>query len=131
MEKNKELLDLLEKAKEASHKAYAPYSGFKVGAAILTDKGTLFTGCNVENSSYSLSNCAERTAIFKMVSAGEKVIAKLAVYVENDMLFPPCGACRQVIHEFGRDVEIVYASKKDIKFTTIKNLLPESFSLND
>ncbi len=126
-----ELTELLEIAKEASKEAYAPYSGYKVGAALITDKGTIFIGCNVENSSYSLTNCAERTAIFKMVSEGEKVIKKLAVYADADIPFPPCGACRQVISEFGKEVEIIYGSKSQSNITTIKKLLPESFSLNE
>jgi cytidine deaminase len=127
----KEMESLLEKAKQAALNAYAPYSGYKVGAALITDRGTLFTGCNVENSSYSLTNCAERTAIFKMVSAGESKIKMIAVYVDAEKLFSPCGACRQVIHEFGSNVEIVYASRSDTKITTIEKLLPESFSLNE
>lgn len=127
----KELELLLETAKQAAMNAYAPYSGYKVGAALLTDKGTIFTGCNVENSSYSLTNCAERTAIFKMVSEGENKIKMMAIFVDADKLFPPCGACRQVIHEFGDEIEIVYASRIDYKLTSIKKLLPESFSLND
>ncbi len=126
-----ELTKLLELAKEASQHAYAPYSGFKVGAAVLTDNGNIYTGCNVENSSYSLTNCAERTAIFKMISAGEKKIVKLAVFANAEIPFPPCGACRQVISEFSDDVEIIYGSNSQSNVTSIKKLLPESFSLNE
>jgi len=92
--------ELMKKAKEAAEFAYVPYSGFKVGAALKTTSGKIFTGCNVENSSYGLTNCAERTAVFKAVSEGEKEFSEIAVYVDSEILFTPCGACRQVLNEF-------------------------------
>lgn len=121
--------ELLDKAKIASEKAYAPYSKFKVGAAVRASSGAVYTGCNVENSSYSLTLCAERNAIFQAVSQGERIITELAIYVDNDELFPPCGACRQVIAEFASDLPIVYASRKDVQESRLSELLPQSFLL--
>ncbi len=125
--KEKELVDL---ARKASENAYAVYSGYKVGAALQTAAGKIYTGCNVENASYSLTNCAERTAIFKAVSEGEKEFESLAVYVQSDTLFPPCGACRQVIAEFSDDMTIIYANQNKVVKSNIKKLLPESFKLS-
>ena len=88
---------LIEKAKEAATKAYAPYSEYKVGAALLTKSGKLYTGCNVENSSYGLTNCAERTAVFKSVSEGETEFSEIVILVDSDKLPAPCGACRQLV----------------------------------
>ncbi len=122
--------ELVNKAKEASEKAYAEYSGYRVGAALLTQTGKIFTGCNVENASYSLTNCAERTAIFKAVSEGEREFVSMAVYVQSEKLFPPCGACRQVIAEFSDDMTIIYANESKIVKSDIKKLLPESFKLS-
>ena len=105
---------LLKHAREAQQNAYAPYSKFRVGAAILLDSGEIFSGCNVENASFGLTNCAERSAIFGAVSAlgGDNVKLK-AVAVVNDQDAPcsPCGACRQVIAEFGRDTVIWYQGR--------------------
>jgi len=120
---------LLEKAKEASLNAYAPYSEFKVGAALLTKSGKIFSGCNVENASYGLSNCAERTAIFKAVSEGERDFAELLIYVNNDKMFYPCGACRQVMSEFSNDLKITIVSNAEVVETDIKKMLPLSFRL--
>ena len=120
---------LLKKAKEASEKAYAPYSGFKVGAALLTKSGKIFTGCNVENASYGLSNCAERTAIFKAVSEGEKDFSEILIYVNDEKMFYPCGACRQVMSEFSEDLKITIVSNSEVVETDIKKLLPLSFRL--
>lgn len=125
----KELKHLLEIAKEASHKAYSPYSGFKVGSAVLCTNGEIFSGCNVENSSYSLTLCAERTAIFKAVSEGNKEFRAIAIYVDDDKLFPPCGACRQVISEFSTSLPVVYANRNEIVESTISELLPGAFRL--
>jgi cytidine deaminase len=123
---------LLLRAREAQHNAYAPYSKFRVGAAILLDSGEIFTGCNVENASYGLTNCAERSAIFAAVSqlGGTKVIVS-AVAVVNDHNAPcsPCGACRQVIAEFGKDAVIWYQGRNGVQQSTIRELLPECFSL--
>ena len=123
---------LLKHAREAQQNAYAPYSKFRVGAAILLDSGEIFSGCNVENASFGLTNCAERSAIFGAVSAlgGDNVKLK-AVAVVNDQDAPcsPCGACRQVIAEFGRDTVIWYQGRSAMQESTIRELLPECFSL--
>ena len=123
---------LLKRAREAQQNAYAPYSKFRVGAAILLDSGEIFSGCNVENASFGLTNCAERSAIFGAVSAlgGDNVKLK-AVAVVNDQDAPcsPCGACRQVIAEFGRDTVIWYQGRSAMQESTIRELLPECFSL--
>ena len=120
---------LIKKAKQVSEKTYAPYSGFKVGAALLTKSGKVFTGCNVENSSYGLSNCAERTAVFKAISEGKMDFSELVIYVDSDILFTPCGACRQVLSEFSSDLKITIISNKDRLETTITELLPYKFHL--
>lgn len=122
--------ELYKLAVEAAQKAYSPYSGFKVGAALKCKNGKVFTGCNVENASYGLSNCAERTAIFKAVSEGYKEFSTIYIYVDSDIIFPPCGACRQVLAEFGNDIEVVYFNKTGkLVFSSVKKLLPESFKL--
>lgn len=125
--------ELIKKAKEARQVAYAPYSNFKVGAALLTSKGKLYLGNNIENSSYSLTCCAERVAIFKAVSSGEQHFKKLAVVGNTKKVIQPCGACRQVMAEFfTEEVKIYLANLKgDMIETNISHLLPESFSLND
>ena len=125
-----DIRELIPIAKKASEKAYAPYSGFKVGAALLTKSGKIYQGCNVENASYSLTNCAERTAIFSAVADGEREFSALVVFTNTDVLFAPCGACRQVLSEFGNEIEILIVSKDKEKVTTIKELLPLGFSLN-
>ena len=93
--------ELIDAAIQAREKAYVPYSKFKVGAAVLTKSGIIVSGCNVENASYGLSNCAERTAIFKAVSEGEQDFSVIAVAADTERPVAPCGACRQVIAEFG------------------------------
>lgn len=120
--------ELINSAIEASKKAHAPYSNFKVGAALLTESGKVFQGCNIENMSYGATNCAERTAIFSAVVNGEKKFKKLVIYVNRKEFTPPCGICRQVISEFSNDLEILLVnSEGDIKRTSIKELLPLSF----
>ncbi len=111
--------------------AYAPYSHFRVGAAFLTSKGELFSGCNVENASYGLSNCAERTAIFAAIAQLGPKLNIRAVAVVNDQGVPcsPCGACRQVIYEFGPDATIFFQSANGWKESHITELLPEGFRL--
>lgn len=111
--------------------AYAPFSHFKVGAAILTSKGDIFAGCNVENSSYGMTNCAERTAIFSAVAAKGAALQIVAVAVANaqDVACSPCGACRQVIYEFGPDAVVFYQSKDGDAESHITELLPEGFRL--
>ena len=120
---------LIEAAKKVSKNAHAPYSGFKVGAALLTESGKIITGCNVENSSYGLTNCAERTAIFKAVSEGETNYKELVIFSNTDELFYPCGACRQVISEFSSTLKITIVSLTDEFETSITELLPHGFKL--
>ncbi|HLJ87655.1 MAG TPA: cytidine deaminase [Candidatus Angelobacter sp.] len=123
---------LLQAAREAQKHAYAPYSKFMVGAAILLENDEIYSGCNVENASYGLTNCAERSAIFTAISTrGPEAVKIRAVAVVNDHDAPcsPCGACRQVIAEFGPEAIIWYQGRKQIQESTIANLLPESFSL--
>ena len=127
---NDSLEKLFSMAKSASNKAYSPYSKFCVGAAILTKSNKIFTGCNIENASYGATVCAERTAIFKAVSEGEKDFLAIAIFVDSDKLFPPCGMCRQVMSEFSDDLVIIYGNDNKIIESNIKKLLPESFSLN-
>jgi cytidine deaminase len=124
--------NLLKLARTAQENAYARYSNFRVGAAVLLENGQIFTGCNVENASYGLTNCAERSAIFTAVSklggSNVKIIA-VAVVNDHDAACSPCGACRQVIAEFGSDAVIWYQGKNGIQESTMQQLLPESFSL--
>ena len=122
---------LLRDARKAMKNAYAPFSKFKVGAAILTSKGRVFVGCNVENSSYGLTNCAERTAIFSAVAeAGPELEIKAVAVANGDgTACSPCGACRQVIYEFGPRAVIFYQGKQGLKQSLITDLLPEGFRL--
>jgi len=125
---------LWEAAVAASAHAYAPFSKFYVGAAILTRSGQIFTGCNVENSSYGLTNCAERTAIFKAISEGadngEMEVVAIACLNRDGVPCAPCGACRQVIYEHGPEAIVIYRSKDGkIAQTPISALLPEGFRL--
>ncbi|MDY0320017.1 MAG: cytidine deaminase [Candidatus Cloacimonadaceae bacterium] len=126
---NSELTKLLEIAKQAAEKAYVPYSGFKVGSAVICIDGSVYSGCNVENASYSLTICAERTAIFKAISEGHKQFTAIAIYVDSDKVFPPCGACRQVISEFAPTIPVVYANLNETIETTMDKLLPGAFKL--
>jgi cytidine deaminase len=122
---------LLRAARKAMMQAYAPYSQFRVGAALLTSKGKVFAGCNVENASYGLSNCAERTAIFAAIAQSGPGLNIRAIAVVNDQGVPcsPCGACRQVIYEFGPDATVFFQSSKGWKESHITELLPEGFRL--
>ncbi|MCB5230135.1 MAG: cytidine deaminase [Candidatus Cloacimonas sp.] len=120
---------LIEKAKLASQNAYAPYSGYKVGAALLAKSGKIFTGCNIENASYSLTICAERSALAQAVSAGEKEYVAIAIYVDSDKLFSPCGACRQVLIEFSPKMKVLYANNDRERSAILEDLLPETFHL--
>lgn len=126
---NSDFNKLLQLAQEAAKQAYVPYSGYKVGSAVLCSDGTIFTGCNVENASYSLTICAERTAIFKAVSEGHKDFTAIAIYVDSERIFPPCGACRQVISEFAPEIPVVYANRNETIESTMGQLLPGAFSL--
>lgn len=119
-------------AKEASARAYAPYSKFKVGAAVLTESGRIFVGCNVENASYGLCNCAERTAIFSAVAAGERKFKCVVVYTPTPTATAPCGACRQVIYEFGPRIRVhSFCKALDRIDGSIKSLLPAAFGPDD
>ena len=128
---NKQNQRLLSAARKAMKHAYAPYSQFKVGAAMLTSKGEVFSGCNVENASYGLSNCAERTAIFAAIAESGPELDIRAIAVVNDQGVPcsPCGACRQVIYEFGPEATVYFQSANGWKESHITQLLPEGFRL--
>ena len=116
---------LVAAASRAAQAAYAPYSKFRVGAAVLAGSGKIFTGANVENASYGLSNCAERTAVFKAVAEGDRQIVAVAVYTPTRQPTLPCGACRQVIHEFGPKTVILCACRSRERLeTTLDQLLP-------
>ena len=125
---------LLELAIQAMEKAYAPYSGFKVGAALLCADGTVYQGCNIENASYSPTNCAERTAFFKAIYDGHRDFTAIAVCGGKDGeitgYFPPCGVCRQVMREFCQDDFIIYMAGPEGQYEklTLAELLPHSFS---
>ena len=117
---------LIEAACEARSRAYAPYSNYRVGAAILTDDGRIFTGANVENASYGLSNCAERSAVFTAVTSGVRRILAVAVCTEN--AGSPCGACRQVLAEFAADIPVFLTDDRgNMRATTLYALLPDHF----
>lgn len=124
---------LIELAKEAREKAYVPYSHFKVGACVLTEDGKIYKGCNIENASYGLTNCAERTALFNAYSSGDTRIKAIAVVADTEKPVPPCGACRQVMLELGGEelIVILCNMKGDFKVTTVKELLPGAFSSTD
>jgi cytidine deaminase len=128
---SKQNIRLLRAARKAMQRAHAPYSQFRVGAALLSGRGEVFTGCNVENASYGLSNCAERTAIFSAVSKSGPALNIRAIAVVNDQGVPcsPCGACRQVIYEFGPDATVFFQGAKGWKESHITELLPEGFRL--
>ncbi len=130
MNKKEQYKQLLEFAEEASKNSYSPYSKFKVGAAVLCEDNKVFCGTNVENASYGLSICAERSAVFTAVSNGCKKIKAIAIYNKNGDI-SPCGACRQVIAEFAKDAYIIYNSKKSgLKIIKISKLLPNSFKMD-
>jgi len=123
---------LVAMAKDAMQHAYSPYSGYRVGAALLCKDGSVYAGCNIENAGYSATNCAERTAFFKAVSEGKKDFTAIAICGgkdgEIDGVFPPCGVCRQVMREFCEDEFLIHLATKDgIEEYTLKELLPVSF----
>ena len=121
--------ELIAQAKDARRWAHAPYSNFSVGAALLSSDGRVFTGCNVENSTYGLSMCAERVAIFKAISEGAHEIERIAVVTDHEHIAPPCGCCRQMIWEFASDkTEVILANLAgDARTYRIRDLLPEAF----
>ena len=115
-------------ARRAAKASYSPYSKFPVGAAILTDSGKIYSGCNVENASYGLCNCAERTAIFSSVAAGERGLRAVVVYTPTATATAPCGACRQVINEFGPAATVISLCDSDDRIeSNTPDLLPKSF----
>ncbi len=123
---------LLAAAKIAFDRAYAPYSNFQVGAALLGVDGKIYAGCNVENASYGLSRCAEQTAIQKMVSEGTRGFTKAVVYTLASPPSSPCGACRQIMFEFGMDAEVVMVNdKNETRAFTVAELLPAGFGPRD
>ena len=123
-----EIQKLMDCAKKARENAYSPYSHFAVGAALLCEDGTLYEGCNIENASYGLTNCAERTVIFKAVSEGHIKFKAIAVVADTEGPCAPCGACRQVMAEFKIPLIIMGNLMGNIKIVTIEELLPFSFS---
>jgi cytidine deaminase len=120
--------ELLAAAVTARDRAYAPYSRFMVGAALITPAGRVFTGANVENASYGLSMCAERVAIYHALCAGERHFDAVAVTGPPGVLAMPCGACRQVLHEFGPAMQVVFADNDRLRVMPLTSLLPEAFS---
>lgn len=124
---------LVEEAKKAREFAYAPYSKFSVGAAVLTESGVIYHGCNIENAAYSLGNCAERTALFKALSSGDKQFVTLAVIADSPRPIPPCGACRQVIAELcPAHMKVILANMRgDVQEVTVAELLPLAFTSED
>lgn len=123
--------ELIKKAIQAKEKAYVPYSGFHVGAAILTEDDEIYDGCNIEIASYSPTICAERTAIFKAISEGHRKIKAIAIVGDANHTYP-CGVCRQVIREFGKEAKVIIAnSEEDFKEYDLDELLPHSFGPED
>lgn len=128
-------VELIEKAKEAARASYSPYSGFTVGAALITKDGKLYLGCNIESASYSPTCCAERTVFFKAVSDGERQFSKIAIVGGKGLDFkdfcPPCGVCRQVMKEFcGEDFTVILGKNgEEVKTLTLGELLPFGFGL--
>ena len=119
---------LLEAASDVRSRAYAPYSNFKVGAAVETENGDIYTGCNVESASYGLTVCAERVAIWKGISRGVTKFGRIAVVVDTEEPTPPCGTCRQIIWEFCGDVPVILANLHGKKETVMmSDLLPRAF----
>ena len=131
MQVGRDVEELYEAAKKAIVNSYAPYSKFRVSAAVRGGSGKIYTGVNVENASYGLTVCAERVAIFKAVSEGERFVKDVLVYTESELDKPvaPCGACRQVIAEFNPNARVIIADKKGIKGVySLKELLPLAFT---
>lgn len=125
--------ELVLKALKAREFSYSPYSHFKVGAAVITENGEVYTGCNIENASFGATNCAERTAIFKAVSEGHRVIKALAVVGDTTTYTYPCGICRQVMTEFAdKDTDIIIVkNENDYIIKKLKDLLPGTFTKED
>ncbi|HVN49240.1 MAG TPA: cytidine deaminase [Bacteroidota bacterium] len=129
---SKKYRDLVQQAKQAKHFAYAPYSKFRVGVALLAADGTVFTGCNIENSSFGLTVCAERTAVFKAISEGATSFAAMAIVSDSKKFTPPCGACRQVLLELAGNIDFIMVDGSDkTKIVKLVSLLPSAFTTND
>lgn len=125
---NEELDNLVEAARAVRERAYAPFSKFKVGAAVKTKSGKVYIGCNIESASYGLTVCAERVAIWKAVSEGEREFTNVAVVADTEELTPPCGVCRQIIWEFCGDIPVTFANLKGKTETVqMKEILPRAF----
>lgn len=122
--------ELVDGARAAAERAYCRYSGYSVGAAIKSGSGRIFCGCNVENASYGATMCAERSAIFGLVAAGERQIAHVCVYAPGEPMAMPCGMCRQVISEFCVDAPVLVAGPRGVLRRTFAALLPEAFRLD-
>ncbi|MEX1276787.1 MAG: cytidine deaminase [Bacteroidota bacterium] len=121
-------IELVETARRAKRRAFAPYSHFHVGAALLSGNGRIYSGCNVEISTYALTICAERTAIFKAISEGERNFKAIAVVSDDPDFTPPCGACRQVLMDLAGNIDFLMVNAKGrIKVLTMKTLLPHAF----
>lgn len=124
--------ELLEIAGKAMENAYAPYSKFKVGAALLCADGTVFTGCNIENASYGAANCAERTAVFKAVSEGYKDFSAIAIVSSSGEETFPCGICRQVLAEFAPNIRVILSNMENTPISyKFQEIMPYIFSLNN
>lgn len=130
---DKQTSELIEQATNMLDRAYVPYSKFPVGAALATKEGKIYSGCNIENASFGLTNCAERTAIFKAVSEGESSFDYLVVTGDTDGPISPCGACRQVMAEFfSPEMKVLLTNRKGLKKeTTVEELLPGAFQSKD
>ena len=127
---NDELVEvLIESARAVRDNAYAPYSAFRVGAAVISESGKIYVGCNVESASYGATLCAERAALAQMIAAGEHRVVTVAVFVDGAEPAMPCGICRQWISELGPHAEIVSATPERVKRTTIEQLMPDPFVL--
>lgn len=123
-----EVAALIDAAWRAREQAYAPYSGFTVGAAVQAASGQIYGGCNIENVSYGLSNCAERTAMFQAIAHGERQLVRIAVCADTPEPVAPCGACRQVMQELGPQMEVILVNRAGAQIvTTVEKLLPYSF----
>ncbi len=128
------ILELISEAYKAKEYSYAPYSNFHVGAALCTDSGRIYRGCNIENAAYSPTNCAERTAFFKAVSEGERKFRGIAIVGDKEEYLAPCGVCRQVMMEFcdPKEFQVILAKNpSDYKVYTLEELFPGAFSVND
>jgi cytidine deaminase len=121
---------LLAAARVVRERAYAPYSKFLVGAAVRSENGAIFAGCNVENASYGATICAERSAIMTLVAAGQRIITSIAVFTDADILAMPCGLCRQVISEFQRDAQLIVANPRQRRVLAFADIFPEPFVLD-